>query len=183
MKFHHVPAIVVFSVFPLVYLGICIAEHNSSLFVLASLIVIITVISFEYMFHYRNLPPYPGIDFDFATIASCTVSAVATYFLNNSLALGPAIAAGIVGSLAGFLAMKGNQLMKAIEIPVYCGAFVGMSSSNVLAGTSSAIFAGVVCGFLFNLTHGTLHGYGGRLGTVAFASVGICVITIKALSL
>jgi len=85
-------------------------------------------------------------------------------------ALGPVIAAGIVG-LAGFELLK---KFKAIELslPLYAGAFVGMSSPLIFSIHSIAL-ASMVTGIIYIIAHELYSGTGGLLGTMAFTSTTI----------
>ncbi|MBM3200339.1 hypothetical protein FJZ53_05355 [Candidatus Woesearchaeota archaeon] len=101
------------------------------------------------------------------------LSTVVTFFLSTKIDmgygfLGPVIAAGIVGLLGSYL--KTYDLAN----PIYCGAFVGMSSAQV--AFSSFWFmgiAGLTAGLIFILSHEVYNQTGGTLGAIAFSSVTI----------
>ncbi len=99
---------------------------------------------------------------------------LAAFFLSGLDAgagpLGSVIGAGVVG-LAGFEILKkfGAQELAA---PLYCGAFVGMSSPVIFSAEMVAA-ASMVAGVVYIAAHGLYSGTGGTLGTIAFVGTTI----------
>ncbi|MDD5683699.1 MAG: hypothetical protein PHO82_10265, partial [Mesotoga sp.] len=85
------------------------------------------------------------------------------YFANIYLGLGAIIAASLVG-------LVGAAVVKEYAVEVYCGAFVGMVSPDVLHDFGHIVIAGAIAGTVFFLTRDVFKGYGGKLGTIAFSS-------------
>ncbi len=94
-----------------------------------------------------------------------TVSAVATYFINNELGLGPFLANGSIGVLAALLFSKG------LAAAIYTASFVGMSADFVLPSLTTAVIAGLVVGVVILATKPILAGWGGKGGTTAALAV------------
>ncbi|MBU4245457.1 MAG: hypothetical protein ABIF85_03395 [Nanoarchaeota archaeon] len=97
-------------------------------------------------------------------IIAAILGAVVTFFL-STMFFGPVIAASIVG-LAYAIYANRNERMKSLSGPVYCGAFVGMSSN--MFGVPEIAFAGLVAGLVQTAPRKTYNGTGGTLGTIAF---------------
>lgn len=91
--------------------------------------------------------------------------ALATFLLSTELNLGPVVTSGLVG-------LAGAQFLRQEEqVPMYLGAFVGMSSSARFPGYAPLILAGLLGGVFFELLSESWPGVGGRLGTLAAASI------------
>ena len=65
---------------------------------------------------------------------------------------------------------------KDYAIPVYCGAFVGMSSALVLSNIWLVLLASVLAALLFVISKNIYLGVGGRLGTIAFMGVTLATV-------
>ena len=104
--------------------------------------------------------------------------ALAAYFLNIELGLGSVLAAAIVGSV-GALALDpmAKDRFHSLAIPLYCGAYVGMSSSVVLGGFLEVVLAGFFTGSLFALAKNVMPGVGGKLGTMSMIGV-LCAVAV-----
>jgi hypothetical protein len=100
------------------------------------------------------------------------IGGVLTFVLNVEFKLGAAMAAGLVGILGAYLPQF-IRLPKAKDyaVPVYCGAFVGMSSTLVLSNIWLVLLASSLAALLFVVVKNVYLGVGGRLGVVAFMGV------------
>ncbi|MCR3921179.1 MAG: hypothetical protein NUK65_01520 [Firmicutes bacterium] len=94
-----------------------------------------------------------------------TFAASLTWFLNHEMGLGPIVASGLVGVMAGSL------LAPAHAGPVYTASFVGMSASLVVASLSLSIVTGFVVGVIIVATMPVFAGIGGKGGTTAATAV------------
>ncbi len=101
------------------------------------------------------------------------VGAVMCYVLNVYGGLGSVLSAGITGTLASFLPTINKQSARLEKLPaaIYCGAFVGMSSTVVTPSIGFVVAAGILAGIFFMLSKNMFLGIGGKLGTIAFGSV------------
>ncbi len=105
-------------------------------------------------------------------LSGSVFGAVATYFANHTLGLGAVIAASLVGLLGACTpALLRHKNANLLPLLIYCGAFIGMSSMQVLDRLSAVAQAGLVAGFIFWLTQYVYEGFGGKLGTIAFGAV------------
>lgn len=59
---------------------------------------------------------------------------------------------------------------------MYCGAFAGMTAPFVADGYAFIILAGIFTGTILVLSKETLHGFGGKLGSIAFGGVSIVAL-------
>ncbi len=101
------------------------------------------------------------------------IGAVLCYHVNIHLNLGPVIAAGIIGTAASFIPSFNNSstYLKQLPVPIYCGTFVGMSSVLIIPSLSFVIITGILAALFLMLSKNLFLGIGGKLGTIAFASV------------
>jgi len=95
-------------------------------------------------------------------------AAAVTYWLNIHAGLGPLIASGLMGLIAGF-ALKPDQTKLA-----YAAIFIGMSGAEV-TNWLTVIAAGLLMSVVYELAREQCAGVGGRLGTLA-ACVGIMAV-------
>lgn len=102
-------------------------------------------------------------------IMAAASGAIATFFL-STMFLGPVIAASIVGLAYAAYANR-NESLKILSGPVYCGAFVGMSSD--IFSVPEIAFAGLIAGAVQILPRKAYNGTGGTLGTIAFIATHI----------
>ena len=75
----------------------------------------------------------------------------------------PVFAAGLVGFVLSLMFHKYSP-------KIYCGAFIGMSSSLVLSNLIFILISSLIAGFIFTHVH-KIPVHGGRLGFIAFLSV------------
>ena len=85
------------------------------------------------------------------------------------LGVSPIVTASLVGIIAAIVA-------RSVAVPVYCGAFVGMTSPELFGSYWAATLAGVLAGLLFTIAHPVFHGLGGKLGTTAFVGVSMVLL-------
>ena len=96
------------------------------------------------------------------TLLAVVVGALLTRALAVELGLGVIVAAALVGLVA-------DRVAPSHGAAVYCGAFVGMASPALFPDTVTVAVAGVVAGVVFVVADGVFDGFGGKLGTAAFA--------------
>jgi hypothetical protein len=101
------------------------------------------------------------------------VGAIACFYLNHFLQLGPVISAGVVGSIASFVPQlkKQSHYLQQLPTAIYCGAFIGMSSVGVAPNFLFILTASFFTALLLILSKNLFAGIGGKLGTLAFAGV------------
>ncbi len=95
------------------------------------------------------------------------VGTLLTFAINVELNLGPVVAASTVAIIATLIVPK-------YDVPVYCGAFVGMACPSVFYNYPLISLAGLTAGIFFVFSNKVFNGYGGKLGTIAFTG---CIAT------
>jgi len=121
----------------------------------------------------KNATPKPYI---FATdvkiFIAILLGAIITYTLKVNVGLGAVISAGLVALIASLIIPK-------YGVAVYCGSFVGMTSSRLLVDHSELSIAAAIAGIVFLLADRAFNGFGGKLGTVALTGTLITGLGLK----
>ncbi|WP_255194217.1 hypothetical protein [Natronobeatus ordinarius] len=100
---------------------------------------------------------------DLKTVLSVVLGAVATLAVTAELGVSSIVAAGIVGAV-------GVVVLADYDVPIYCGAFVGMTSPELFTTYAQAYLAGLLAGLTFVVVRPVFEGFGGKLGTTAFVA-------------
>ncbi len=88
--------------------------------------------------------------------------AVAAFFISIELGHGGVIASALTG-------MTAAVLLPGYAPAVYCGSFVGMASTTVFSSYPSLLSASLLASLLYVAARPACGGFGGKLGTIAFA--------------
>lgn len=109
------------------------------------------------------------------------IAALFTYWLNNAVGWGPVLSLGVVGTLGSYLYLFDRQsaYLKEIPPPIYCGAFIGMSSLQVQDVYLIIGLAGLFAAVMYLLTKSILVGVGGKMGTLAFIGFLFSVLLVE----
>ncbi|MCP9199947.1 hypothetical protein MKO06_08520 [Gramella sp. GC03-9] len=67
-------------------------------------------------------------------------------------------------------------MLRELPVALYCGAFAGMTSPLVAGSYSFIILAGLMSGIILAISKTSFHGFGGKLGTIAFG--GVCCVSL-----
>ena len=89
------------------------------------------------------------------------LGALVTYWISVTLGLGAVVASGLVGVFAA-------AFLKPYAAPVFSGSFVGMASAGVF-DYPTIMLAAAIAGVIFVLGKHVFNGFGGKLGTTAWA--------------
>ena len=94
--------------------------------------------------------------------------------------LGAVLAAGITGLISSALPYlnRRSDLLRELPVAIYCGAFAGMTAPFIAQGYLFIAAAGLVSGLILIISKNTLHGFGGKLGTIAFGGVSIIALIL-----
>lgn len=98
---------------------------------------------------------------DLYLFISVVAGAALSYWLSVNMKLGAVVGAALVGLLAGVL-------IPAYAVPVYCGSFVGQASPKVF-DSGEMLLAAIIAGIVYVLAQDVFNGFGGKLGTIAYA--------------
>jgi hypothetical protein len=108
------------------------------------------------------------------------LGSIITYYINYEFQTGTVIAAALLGTISSFipsiLNRRNSEFINEIPKALYCGAFVGMTSSAVSGGYIFILIAGLFAGFLYIASTNSFIGIGGKLGTIAFGGVATAFI-------
>lgn len=102
--------------------------------------------------------------------------AVLTFYIDSELGFGPVVAAsfvGLIGSLYKYV--DRSDLYKEIPNAIYCGAFIGMSNIEHTDNIQFILIKSILAAILFFFSKDILTGFGGKLGTIAFAAVAFVI--------
>ena len=91
------------------------------------------------------------------------IGGILACIIARDLKLGVVVAASLVAIIAHLVVPK-------YSVPVYCGAFVGMTSNALLFTRSEVAIASAIAGIIFVISSYVFGGFGGKLGTIAFIS-------------
>lgn len=177
-------------IFKVVFLFIaCVLEAFVShgldiiLFVFLALLIILfiaTLKEIKEFFNKKNLEKvleakklkklkYSDWQINLINFSGVVIGAISTFVLNHDIGLGAVLAAGLVGII-------GALIFPSYAAAIYCGAFIGMSSSEIFHGYIHVIIAAFVAAIVFLATKYVFTGFGGKLGTIAFIGVAISVV-------
>lgn len=98
---------------------------------------------------------------DTLSFFSLFVGTLVTFSISVDLGHGPVVASGLVGIFAA-------AILKPYAAPIFSGSFVGMASAQVFGYPGMAL-AGLIAGLVFVLGKHVFNGFGGKLGTTAWA--------------
>jgi len=109
---------------------------------------------------------------NFYFILVALIAAPLTLHLNCNLKNGPVLASGAVGLLSGLvLPVLFPQLGGTLAVVATCASYTGMSNTKRCPRMWGMLVAGLFTGVLFVFAVPLLGGAGGKLGTIAFASI------------
>jgi hypothetical protein len=97
--------------------------------------------------------------------------------LQSTFGFSPVLSASLVGFVGSFYHFSGWIEKRGIHAVVYAGSFAGMCSQEHLSGHTQIVFISLVGSSLYLTTKSHLEGFGGKLGTIAFISSALLVLT------
>ena len=116
--------------------------------------------------------PVPGWDAGILILVCSVLGAVGTFLLHHRMSLGPVIASSLVGLVSVIsLPLLFQDIGLMLAVITFCASFAGMASRIRFPSYWEIGIGGLLCGLLFIFTAPHLGGAGGKLGTIAFASL------------
>ncbi|WBL21342.1 MULTISPECIES: hypothetical protein [unclassified Zunongwangia] len=142
--------------------------------------VLCASILITYAYYHKSIQEEEHFLDDLQDIVYISFGGLLTYFISTNLEFGAVIAAGFTGTLASYLPSfsKNSKWLKRTPVPLYCGAFVGMTAPSVSSGYTFIIFTCFLTGVLFISAKNVFNGFGGKLGTIAFGGVALSSLII-----
>lgn len=143
-----------------------------------NLSIVIFILATLWIAYFRLPSLHSEMDYDdIRVVLWVPAGAIITYVLAVDIGLGEVIAASLTGTAFSFVPdIFKSKHSNSIPVAVYCGAFVGMSSTEVAHSLLFVAVSGLIAGFLLMLAKNLFFGLGGKLGMLAFASVVITYI-------
>ena len=166
--------VLIFIILHFSFLIAAISENQADPFALSILALIGLLLIF---FYFKNLKAERSLfrRLDILLVILSIAGAIFTYGLNVEFGLEIVLAAGITGLFSSFIPFINRRSDTLRELPVaaYCGAFAGMTAPFIANGYTFIFFAGLFSGIILIISKSTLHGFGGKLGTIAFGGVSL----------
>ncbi|MCX2480308.1 hypothetical protein OQY15_14500 [Pedobacter sp. MC2016-15] len=158
-------------VIQLIFLSEIFKENTHSIWIVALLTVLSILVLLTYLrgkIHHRD-HAYEHI----LVVLWIPAGALITFYLNHFLRFGPVLSAALVGTAASFVPnlRKNSHYLQQLPAALYCGAFIGMSSSGVAPNFTFITTASIFTAGLLIVSKNLFAGVGGKLGTLAFAGV------------
>lgn len=139
-----------------------------ALVLLAALIGLVWAMAAEWPSVFKAAPGWLWAPRNINLFLAVFGGTLVTYYLSAHVGLGAVVAASLVAIIAALV-------LPAYEVPIYCGAFVGMSCPSVYVSLGSISVAGALGGAVYVIVQMAFNGFGGKLGTIAFIS---CVLPV-----
>ena len=151
-----------------------LAERSQSTYHLIALIIALFLIAFTY-----KHTPIKKVTYTFSdalNVVFVLLGALATFALSVETSLNSVFVASALGLLGAFIPK--HKLLKEAPAALYCGTFIGMTSTLVANGYLFIVFAGALGGLVYIIAKPFLNGFGGKLGTIAFGGVAFATLFI-----
>lgn len=97
--------------------------------------------------------------------------------LQTAFGLSPVLSSALVGFTGTFYHFSGWIERRGIHSVIYAGSFAGMCSHEHLSSHTQIVFISLVGSALYLTTKTHLQGFGGKLGTIAFVSSLLLILT------
>jgi hypothetical protein len=100
------------------------------------------------------------------------IGCLSCFIMHTALGLPVVIAAALTGLLGSFIPFP-NSYTTHPYAAIYAGSFAGMCSSSLISSYWEIAIISTIGAAIYVLTRNAFLGFGGRLGSVAFASVAL----------
>lgn len=154
-----------------VFLFAIFREHMHSLWLILSILIICPLILVTYL---RGQLHHHEHEYEHILVVSwIPIGAVVCFYLNHYLKLGPVISAASLGSVSSMIPLLNRKsgYLKQLPAAIYCGAFIGMSTTGIAPNITFVLIASFFTAMLIMVSKSLFSGLGGKLGTLAFAGV------------
>jgi hypothetical protein len=113
-------------------------------------------------------------------VVAAAVAALAAFLVSVRLDHGPVVGSAVVGLVAGTVCPPLFAAGDAVAAVAFCASFAGMATPERIPGPGAMLLSGGTAGVAFVGAAPYFVGFGGKLGTIAFAA---CLVTAGLLSL
>jgi hypothetical protein len=177
MKTYKVPRIIGFACLLLFVLILLLttllnlAEQNITFFIVLSFFTFLVLFMGYTLFKTEVLHQSTTLNMvSVKNMIAVMIGSVLTYILHYFIGC-PVLAASIIGLIGGLG-------LKHLSVPIYTGAFVGMSSA-ALFGIWPFLLATVLASIIYALAQDIFNGFGGKLGTIALSGAIISTVIFR----
>jgi len=98
------------------------------------------------------------------------IGSLGTYFINDRYNIGVVTASSLLGLTFGLILPNVFFNGSALAVALFCGTFIGMSTTSKLENWASVILASAIGTIIYLYTAPYFAGLGGKLGLIAFGS-------------
>ena len=98
------------------------------------------------------------------------IGSLGTYFINKKYKIGSIVASSLLGLTFGLILPNVFSDGNSLAIALFCGTFIGMSTTSKLSTSISVIIASIIGTIVYLYTAPYFAGLGGKLGLIAFGS-------------
>lgn len=148
-----------------------LAEHNIPFFIVLSFFTLMVFFMGYTVFKTEVLHQSTQINMlSIYNMIAVVIGSILAYALHYFVGC-PVLAASIIGLLGGLFA-------KPFAVPIYTGAFVGMSSA-ALFGIWPFLLATVLAAIIYAIAQDIFNGFGGKLGTIALSGAIISTVIFR----
>lgn len=98
------------------------------------------------------------------------IGSVGTYLINEQYNIGVVVASSLLGLTFGLIFPNMLANGQSLAVALFCGTFIGMSTTSKLSTRISVILASVIGTIIYLYTAPYFAGLGGKLGLIAFGS-------------
>ena len=98
------------------------------------------------------------------------IGSLGTYFINKQYKIGSVAASSLLGLAFGLILPNIFANGNSLAVALFCGTFIGMSTTSKLSTGISVIIASVIGTVIYLYTSPYFAGLGGKLGLIAFGS-------------
>lgn len=99
-----------------------------------------------------------------------TIGSLGAYFINERYKIGAVVSSSLFGLIFGLILPNIFANGTLLATALFCGSFIGMSTTKKLTTKGSFVIASIIASTLFLYTEPFFDGLGGKLGLIAFAS-------------
>ena len=169
-------------IFLLLHLAFLAAAFSDNQQDPASILILSGILILLGLFYFKKVKADRSIfkRIDILLVLFTAIGALSAYFLNVEFKLGAVLSAGITGLISSALPYfnRRSDLLRELPVAIYCGAFAGMTAPFIAKGYPFIGAAGIISGLILIISKNTLHGFGGKLGTIAFGGVSIVALIL-----
>lgn len=97
------------------------------------------------------------------------LSAVVTFVAIDGAGVHPVVASASVGLIGSCLPAIGAMNRTTLHANIYIGSFAGMCSGSIVTGLHDAVNIGLATGVMALIFRNVFTGFGGKMGSIAFA--------------